>query len=51
MSVETIKEKIVKVGGVKQVKGVFGRYDFVAIVEVGAPQELSTVVSVLTETS
>ncbi|MCJ7768577.1 Lrp/AsnC ligand binding domain-containing protein [Candidatus Bathyarchaeota archaeon] len=45
MSVETIKEKIAKVGGVKQIKGVFGRYGFVAIVEVGAPQELGTVVS------
>jgi DNA-binding Lrp family transcriptional regulator len=42
---ETVKEKIAKVGGVKEIKGVFGRYDFVAIVEAGTPQELGTLVT------
>lgn len=32
---QSIKEEIAKVGGVKEIKGVFGRYDFVAIVEEG----------------
>lgn len=42
---ETIKERISKVKGVKEIKGVFGRYDFVAIVEAGTPQELGTLVT------
>jgi DNA-binding Lrp family transcriptional regulator len=42
---QTIKEEIAKVGGVKEIKGVFGRYDFVAIVETRALQELGTVVT------
>ena len=40
-----IKEDISKVEGVKQVKGVFGRYDFMVTVEVKTSQELGTLVT------
>jgi DNA-binding Lrp family transcriptional regulator len=42
---ETVKEEIAKVEGVKEIKGVFGRYDFVAIVESRTSQELGTLVT------
>lgn len=42
---ETVKEKIAKLGGVKEIKGVFGRYDFVLIVELGTARELGTLVT------
>lgn len=42
---ETVKKEIAKVEGVKEIKGVFGRYDFVAIVELRTSQELGTLVT------
>jgi DNA-binding Lrp family transcriptional regulator len=42
---QSVKERIAKVGGVKEVKGVFGRYDLVAIVEARTLQELGTIVT------
>jgi DNA-binding Lrp family transcriptional regulator len=42
---QTVKEEIAKVGGVKEIKGVFGRYDLVAIVEARTLQELGTIVT------
>jgi DNA-binding Lrp family transcriptional regulator len=42
---QSVKEEIAKVGGVKEVKGVFGRYDLVAIVEARTLQELGTIVT------
>ena len=42
---KTLKEEIAKVEGVKEIKGVFGRYDFVAIVEAKALQELGALVT------
>jgi DNA-binding Lrp family transcriptional regulator len=42
---KTVKEEIAKVEGVKEIKGVFGRYDFVAIVGLRTSQELGTLVT------
>ncbi len=42
---ETVKQAITKIKGVKEIKGVFGRYDFVATVEVGTAEELGTLVT------
>jgi DNA-binding Lrp family transcriptional regulator len=42
---KTLKEEIAKVEGVKEIKGVFGRYDFVAIVEAKGLQELGALVT------
>ena len=42
---ETVKKEIAKVEGVKEIKGVFGRYDFVARVELKTSQELGTLVT------
>jgi DNA-binding Lrp family transcriptional regulator len=42
---KTVKETIAKVRGVKEIKGVFGRYDFVATAEVGTAEELGTLVT------
>lgn len=42
---KTVKQVIAKVKGVKEIKGVFGRYDFVATVEVGTAEELGTLVT------
>ncbi len=42
---ETVKSEIAKVKGVKIVKGVFGRYDFVATVEAETPSELGILVT------
>lgn len=41
----TIKEDISRIEGVKEVKGVFGRYDFVARVEARTSQELGMLVT------
>jgi DNA-binding Lrp family transcriptional regulator len=41
----SVKQTIAKVKGVKEIKGVFGRYDFVATVEVGTAEELGTLVT------
>lgn len=40
-----IKEAIAKTEGVKEIKGVFGRYDFVAIAEVETAEQLGTLVT------
>lgn len=40
-----VKEEIAKLDGVKEVKGVFGLYDFVAMVETGTPEELGILVT------
>ena len=42
---KTVKETIAKVRGVKEIKGVFGRYDFVATAEVGTAEELGALVT------
>lgn len=42
---QTIKDEIKKLKGVKEIRGVLGRYDFVAIVETGTTQELGTLVT------
>lgn len=42
---KTIKEEIVKVKGVKEVFGVFGRYDFAAMVETKTNEEMGNVVT------
>jgi len=42
---KTVKEEIRKVKCVKDVKGVLGRYDFVAIVETETVQDLGTLVT------
>jgi DNA-binding Lrp family transcriptional regulator len=43
--VQNVKKNLSKVKGVKEIKGVFGRYDFVAIVEVGTAEELGKLVA------
>ncbi len=42
---QNIKDEVKKVRGVKDVKGVLGRYDFVAIVEAASSQELGLLVT------
>lgn len=42
---QTIKEQISKLEGVRNVKGVFGLYDFVATVETETPEELGILVT------
>jgi DNA-binding Lrp family transcriptional regulator len=42
---KTVKEEICKVKGVKEVYGVFGRYDFAAIVETKTTEELGNLVT------
>ena len=42
---KNVKETIAKIRGVKEIKGVFGRYDFVATAEVGTAEQLGTLVT------
>ncbi len=42
---QTIKAEIAKVDGVKEIKGVFGHYDFVVTVELETSSELGTFVT------
>jgi len=42
---KTVKEKIRKVKGVKEVYGVFGRYDFVVKLETKTTEELGNLVT------
>ena len=42
---KTAKEEICKVKGVKEVYGVFGRYDFAVIVEAKTTEELGNLVT------
>jgi DNA-binding Lrp family transcriptional regulator len=42
---KTVKEKIRKVKGVKEVYGVFGRYDFVVKLEAKTTEELGNLVT------
>ena len=42
---KTVKEQICKVRGVKEVYGVFGRYDFAVIVTTKTTEELGNVVT------
>jgi DNA-binding Lrp family transcriptional regulator len=42
---KTVKEEISKVKGVKEVEGVFGRYDFVIRVEAKTLEELGNLVT------
>jgi DNA-binding Lrp family transcriptional regulator len=42
---KTIREEICKVKGVKEVHGVFGRYDFAVMVEAKTAQELGNLVT------
>jgi len=42
---KTVKEEICKVKGVKEVYGVFGRYDFAVIVETKTTEELGNLVT------
>ena len=41
----TIKEEIIKVKGVKEVYGLFGRYDFAVIVETNTTEEMGNLVT------
>jgi DNA-binding Lrp family transcriptional regulator len=42
---KNVKETIAKIRGVKEIKGVFGRYDFIATAEVGTAEQLGTLVT------
>lgn len=42
---KTVKEHLCKINGVKEVYGVFGRYDFVVKVETKTLEDLSNVVT------
>lgn len=42
---KTVKEEVYKVKGVKEVYGVFGRYDFAVIVETKTTEELGNLVT------
>jgi DNA-binding Lrp family transcriptional regulator len=42
---KTVKEQICKTRGVKEVYGVFGRYDFAVIVETKTTEELGNLVT------
>jgi DNA-binding Lrp family transcriptional regulator len=42
---KTVKEEICKVKGVKEVYGVFGRYDFVVMVEAETTEQLGNLVT------
>jgi len=42
---KNVKETIAKIREVKEIKGVFGRYDFVATAEVGTAEQLGTLVT------
>jgi len=42
---KTVKEHLCKINGVKEVDGVFGRYDFVARVETKKLEELGNIVT------
>lgn len=42
---KTVKEQICKIRGVKEVYGVFGRYDFAVIVETKTTEELGNLVT------
>jgi DNA-binding Lrp family transcriptional regulator len=42
---KNVKETIAKIKGVKEIKGVFGRYDFVARAEVETAEQLGTLVT------
>jgi len=42
---KTVKEHLCKIGGVKEVYGVFGRYDFVVRVETKTLEELGNIVA------
>ena len=39
------KDRIKKVEGIKEIKGVFGRYDFVVTVNVDTPEKLGNLVT------
>jgi DNA-binding Lrp family transcriptional regulator len=43
--VKTIKEELYKVKGVKEVHGVFGRFDFAVLVETKTTEELGNLVT------
>jgi DNA-binding Lrp family transcriptional regulator len=42
---KNVKEAIAKTKGIKEIKGVFGRYDFVATAEVETAEQLGTLVT------
>jgi DNA-binding Lrp family transcriptional regulator len=42
---DSVKQEISKLGGVKEVKGVFGLYDFVVTVEASSAEELGILVT------
>jgi DNA-binding Lrp family transcriptional regulator len=42
---KSVEKRIAEIKGVKEVRGVFGLYDFVAIVEAQTPEELGTLVT------
>jgi DNA-binding Lrp family transcriptional regulator len=42
---KNVKEEILKIQGVKEIKGVFGRYDFVVIADVKTIPELGSLVT------
>jgi len=42
---KTVKEEISKVKGVKEIYGVFGRYDFVVILRAETTQQLGNIVT------
>jgi anthranilate phosphoribosyltransferase len=42
---KTVKEQLCKINGVKEVYGVFGRYDFVVKVETKTLEELGNIVA------
>ena len=42
---KTVKEEICKVKGVKEVYGVFGRYDFVVVLETETTEQLGNLVT------
>ncbi len=42
---QAVKENLLKVEGVREVRGVFGRFDFVAILEAETPEKLGSLVS------
>ena len=42
---KSVEKKLAGVKGVKEVKGVFGLYDFVAMVEAQTPEELGVLVT------
>lgn len=43
--IKTVKQEIAKVKGVKQVYGIFGRYDFAVMVEAQTNEEMGNLVT------